>query len=96
MNKYDIIVSPMLTEKSYDGIQSKRYTFKVDKRATKTQIKVAIEDIFGVKVEKVNTANYDGKKKRMGRYEGMTSSYKKAIVQLSKDSKPIEFFESLS
>ena len=86
----------MLTEKSYDGIQAKRYTFKVDKRATKTQIKVAIEDIFGVKVEKVNTANYDGKKKRMGRYEGMTSSYKKAIVQLSKDSKPIEFFESLS
>ena len=96
MNKYDIIISPMLTEKSYDGIQAKRYTFKVDKRATKTQIKVAIEDIFGVKVEKVNTANYDGKKKRMGRYEGMTSSYKKAIVQLSKDSKPIEFFERLS
>lgn len=96
MNKYDTIISPMLTEKSYDGIQAKRYTFKVDKRATKTQIKVAIEDIFGVKVEKVNTANYDGKKKRMGRYEGMTSSYKKAIVQLSKDSKPIEFFESLS
>lgn len=96
MNKYDIIISPMLTEKSYDGIQAKRYTFKVDKRATKTQIKVAIEDIFGVKVEKVNTANYDGKKKRMGRYEGMTSSYKKAIVQLSKDSKPIEFFDSLS
>ena len=96
MNKYDIIISPMLTEKSYDGIQAKRYTFKVDKRAAKTQIKVAIEDIFGVKVEKVNTANYDGKKKRMGRYEGMTSSYKKAIVQLSKDSKPIEFFESLS
>ena len=96
MNKYDIIISPMLTEKSYDGIQAKRYTFKVDKRATKTQIKVAVEDIFGVKVEKVNTANYDGKKKRMGRYEGMTSSYKKAIVQLSKDSKPIEFFESLS
>ena len=96
MNKYDIIISPMLTEKSYDGIQAKRYTFKVDKRATKTQIKVAVEDIFGVKVEKVNTANYDGKKKRMGRHEGMTSSYKKAIVQLSKDSKPIEFFDSLS
>ena len=96
MNMYDIIISPMLTEKSYDGIQAKRYTFKVDKRATKTQIKVAVEDIFGVKVEKVNTANYDGKKKRMGSHEGMTSSYKKAIVQLSKDSKPIEFFDSLS
>lgn len=96
MNMYDIIISPMLTEKSYDGIQAKRYTFKVDKRATKTQIKVAVEDIFGVKVEKVNTANYDGKKKRMGRHEGTTSSYKKAIVQLSKDSKPIEFFDSLS
>ena len=92
MNKYDIIISPMLTEKSYDGIQAKRYTFKVDKRATKTQIKVAIEDIFGVKVEKVNTANYDGKKKRMGRYEGMTSSYKKAIVQLSTDSNEIKLF----
>lgn len=96
MNKYDIIISPVMTEKSFDGIQTKKYTFKVDKRATKTQIKVAIEDIFGVKVEKVNTSNYDGKKKRMGRNEGTTASFKKAIVQLKADSKPIEFFESLT
>ena len=74
MNKYDIIISPLMSEKSFDGIQSKKYTFKVDKRATKTQIKVAIEDIFGVKVEKVNTSNYDGKTKRMGRNEGKTSA----------------------
>lgn len=96
MNKFDIIISPVMTEKSYDGIQSKKYTFKVDRRATKTQIKVAIEDIFGVKVEKVNTSNYDGKKKRMGRNEGTTAAFKKAIVQLKADSKPIEFFESLT
>lgn len=96
MNKYDIIISPLMSEKSFDGIQSKKYTFKVDKRATKTQIKVAIEDIFGVKVEKVNTSNYDGKTKRMGRNEGKTAAFKKAIVQLKVDSKPIEFFESLT
>ncbi len=96
MNKYDIIISPILTEKSFDGISSKKYTFKVAPEATKTQIKVAIEDIFGVKVEKVNTSNVDGKLKRMGRNEGRTPSYKKAIVQLKEDSKAIEFFESLA
>ncbi len=96
MNKYDVIISPVLTEKSYDGIANKKYTFKVATCATKTQIKVAVEDIFGVKVEKVNTANYDGKIKRMGRNEGRTAAYKKAIVQLKEDSKPIEFFDSLA
>jgi len=96
MKNYDIIVSPVLTEKSYDGIQAKKYTFKVAKNATKTQIKTAIEDIFGVKVAKVNTVNVDGKKKRMGRSEGYTSDYKKAVVFLTEDSKAIEFFESLS
>ena len=96
MNKYDVIISPVLTEKSYDGIANKKYTFKVATCATKTQIKVAVEDIFGVKVEKVNTANYDGKLKRMGRNEGRTAAYKKAIVQLKEDSKPIEFFDSLA
>ncbi len=96
MNKYDIIISPILTEKSYDGIADKKYTFKVAATATKTQIKVAVEDIFGVKVAKVNTVNVNGKKKRMGRSEGMTSDYKKAIVTLTNDSKAIEFFESLS
>ena len=70
MNKYDVIISPILTEKSYDGIAEKKYTFKVASDATKTQIKVAVEDIFGVKVAKVNTVNVNGKKKRMGRSEG--------------------------
>jgi len=96
MKNFDIIVSPVLTEKSYDGIQAKKYTFKVAKSATKTQIKTAVEDIFGVKVAKVNTVNVDGKKKRMGRSEGYTSDYKKAVVFLTEDSKAIEFFESLS
>ena len=67
MNKYDVIISPILTEKSYDGIAEKKYTFKVASDATKTQIKVAVEDIFGVSVAKVNTVNVNGKKKRMGR-----------------------------
>ena len=96
MNKFDIIISPILTEKSFDGIADKKYTFKVAVDATKTQIKVAIEDIFGVTVASVNTSNYDGKMKRMGRNEGRTPAYKKAIVQLTADSKAIEFFESLA
>ncbi len=96
MNKYDVIISPILTEKSYDGIAEKKYTFKVASDATKTQIKVAVEDIFDVKVAKVNTVNVNGKKKRMGRSEGMTSAYKKAVVTLTEDSKTIEFFESLA
>ena len=96
MKNYDIIVSPVLTEKSYDGIASKKYTFKVALNATKTQIKTAVEDIFGVKVARVNTVNVDGKKKRMGRSEGYTSDYKKAVVFLTEDSKAIEFFESLA
>ena len=82
MTVYDIIIEPVLSEKSYDGIANKRYTFKVAKNANKTQIKDAVEQIFGVEVAKVNTSNYDGKVKRMGRYEGR--------------SKAIEFFESLA
>ncbi|MDD7397802.1 MAG: 50S ribosomal protein L23 [Eubacteriales bacterium] len=96
MNAYDIILKPILSEKSFDGISDKRYTFEVAKSASKTDIKNAVEQIFKVKVEKVNTVNYDGKIKRMGRHEGRTASYKKAIVQLTKESKAIEFFESLS
>lgn len=96
MTVYDIIIEPVLSEKSYDGIANKRYTFKVAKNANKTQIKDAVEQIFGVEVAKVNTSNYDGKVKRMGRYEGRTSSYKKAIVTLTENSKAIEFFESLA
>ncbi|MBR2484781.1 MAG: 50S ribosomal protein L23 [Clostridia bacterium] len=96
MTVYDIIIEPVLSEKSYDGIENKRYTFKVAKNANKTQIKDAVEQIFGVEVAKVNTSNYDGKVKRMGRHEGRTSSYKKAIVTLTENSKAIEFFESLA
>ena len=96
MTAYDIIIEPILSEKSYDGIANKRYTFKVVKSATKTQIKTAVEQIFQVKVDKVNTSNYDGKLKRMGRNEGRRSAFKKAIVTLTDDSKAIEFFESLA
>lgn len=96
MTAYDIIIEPILSEKSYDGIANKRYTFKVVKSATKTQIKAAVEQIFQVKVDKVNTSNYDGKLKRMGRNEGRRSAFKKAIVTLTDNSKAIEFFESLA
>ena len=92
----DIIIKPLLTEKGYDGIADKKYTFIVAKSANKTQIKWAVEQLFNVKVESVNTANCKGKLKRMGRNEGYTPDYKKAIVQLKEDSKTIEFFDSLS
>ena len=96
MRAEDIIIKPILTEKGYDGIADKKYTFKVAKSANKTEIRIAIEKLFGVKVESVNTSNVSGKLKRMGRSEGLTPSYKKAIVQLTEDSKPIEYFNSLS
>ena len=92
----DIIIRPLLTEKGYDGIADKKYTFIVAKSANKTQIKDAVEKLFKVDVESVNTVNCKGKLKRMGRYEGYTTDYKKAIVQLKADSKTIEFFDSLS
>ncbi len=92
----DIIVKPLLTEKGYDGIADKKYTFIVAKSANKTQIKDAVEKLFKVEVESVNTVNCKGKLKRMGRYQGYTPDYKKAIVQLKADSKTIEFFDSLS
>ena len=96
MNAYDIIIKPVLSEKSYDGIPNKNYTFLVDKRATKTEVKMAIQEIFKVNVEKVNILNRQGKLKRMGKNEGRRASYKKAFVKLSAESKPIEFFESLA
>lgn len=92
----DIIIKPLLTEKGYDGIADKKYTFVVVKSANKTQIKLAVEKLFGVKVASVNTVNCKGKLKRMGRNEGYTPDYKKAVVQLKEDSKSIEFFDSLS
>ena len=96
MNAYDIIKKPLLSEKSYDGIPSKKYVFVVDERADKTQIKAAVEQIFGVTVDKVNVVNVRGKYKRQGRTEGYTSQFKKAYVKLTADSKAIEFFESLA
>ena len=92
----DIILKPVLTEKGYDGIADKRYTFYVKKDANKTEIKMAVEKIFGVQVAKVNTVTCKGKLKRMGRNEGYTPATKKAIISLREDSKPIEAFNSLS
>ena len=93
---YDIILAPVVTSKSNEGTPNKKYTFKVLPDANKIQIKAAIEQIYKVKVASVNTVNYDGKLKRMGRNEGRRPAYKKAIVTLTADSKPIAFFDSLS
>ena len=91
---YDIIVRPVLTEKSYDTIADKKYV--LDIHANKTQIKAAVEEIFGVKVDSVNTLRTMGKMKRQGRTQGRTPEIKKAYVTLKKDSKPIEFFEGMA
>lgn len=96
MKERDIIIRPLLSEKSYADIANKKYVFVVAKNSNKTEIKLAIEKLFGVEVDSVNTVNCRGKLKRMGRYEGFTPAYKKAIVQLKADSKGIEFFDSLS
>lgn len=92
----DIIKRPVLTEKGYSGIAEKKYVFIVDKSANKIQIKQAIEKLFNVQVDYVNTVNCKGKLKRMGRNEGYTPDTKKAIVKLKDSSKAIEFFDSLS
>ena len=94
-NAYDVIITPVITEQSMDVAVDKKYTFKVAPTANKTQVKLAVEEIFGVEVAKVNIMNYDGKLKRMGRFAGDTPSYKKAIVTLTPDSKEIEFFQGL-
>ena len=94
-NAYDVIITPVITEQSMDVAVDKKYTFKVAPTANKTQVKLAVEEIFGVEVAKVNIMNYDGKLKRMGRFAGYTPSYKKAIVTLTPDSKEIEFFQRL-
>ncbi|HHV18262.1 MAG TPA: 50S ribosomal protein L23 [Thermoanaerobacterales bacterium] len=94
-NPHDIIIRPWITEKSMDMQQEKKYVFVVDRRSNKTEIKNALESIFGVKVAKVNTVNMRGKMKRMGRFEGKRPDWKKAIITLTDDSKTIEFFEAL-
>ena len=93
---YDIIIKPVLTEKSYADMAEKKFTFQVAISANKTEIKNAIEEIFeGVKVESVNTMRIEGKMKRQGRTMGRTAEIKKAIVTLKKDSKVIPFFEGM-
>ena len=93
---YDIILKPVISERSMYGIQEKKYTFDVATDANKIEIAKAVEEIFGVKVAKVNTLNMYGKEKRMGRYPaGRRPSWKKAMVTLTADSKSIEFFEGM-
>jgi large subunit ribosomal protein L23 len=92
---YDIIIKPIITEKSMTGMEESKYTFKVLKDANKTEIKLAIEEAFDVKVAKINTLNVKGKVKRQGRFVGKRADWKKAIVTLTADSKPIELFEGM-
>lgn len=89
----DVVKRPVITENSADLMAQKKYTFEVNTKANKTEIKDAVELVFGVKVLKVNTMNLKGKFKRMGRYGGYRSDRKKAVVQLSEDSKDLDFFE---
>ena len=92
----DIILKPIITEKSMDGVASKRYTFKVATYATQPEIAWAVEELFGVEVAKVNTINMKKKPKRMGYHFGYTAEWKKAIVTLKPESKEIEFFNGLN
>ena len=95
-NVYDIIVRPIITERSMAAVAEKKYVFEVAKDANKVEIKKAVEEIFGVTVIKVNTVNVIGKEKRTGRFPaGRTAEWKKAIVKLSADSKTIELFEGM-
>ena len=95
MNARDIILAPVITEKSVSAMADKKYTFRVADASNKIEIAKAVEEIFGVKVAKVNTISMKGKKRRMGRFEGYTSDWKKAVVTLTEDSKTIEFFDGL-
>ena len=91
----NIVLAPVITEASMAGIQMKKYTFKVAKEATKVDIARAVEELFGVKVKKVNTLHVRGHLRRQGRTQGYTASWKKAVVALTADSKAIEFFEGM-
>lgn len=92
---YDIIIKPVITEASMEALRKGKYTFRVMKTANKTEIKDAVEKAFGVKVAKVHTISMRGKNRRMGRYEGMTPAWKKAIVTLVPGSKTISFFDGM-
>jgi large subunit ribosomal protein L23 len=95
LTSHDLIRKPVVTEKSMASMTDKKYTFIVHNTANKNQIKRAIEEIFGVRVEEVKTARYEGKTKRVGVHVGKRPDYKKAIVKLTQDSKSIEFFEGM-
>ncbi|MDR2296669.1 MAG: 50S ribosomal protein L23 [Clostridiales Family XIII bacterium] len=92
---YDIILKPVISERSMDEAQNRKYTFKVAVDANKTEVKHALEEIFGIEVKKVNIMNVKGKVKRMGKNVGRTAASKKAIVTLTPKSKEIEFFQGL-
>ena len=96
MNAYDIIRRPVITEQSMESVADKKYVFMVDVNANKTEIKQAIETIFDVKVERVNTVRQIGKVKRMGLHSGRRAEVKKAYVKLTESSKPIAFFEGMA
>ena len=96
MNMYDIVKRPVITERSMENVADKKYVFEVDINANKTEIKAAVEEVFGVKVAKVNTLRQQGKVKRTGAYPaGRRAEVKKAVVTLTADSKTIEFFEGM-
>ena len=94
-NNYDVIRRPLVTEKTMAEMADRKYTFIVNKCADKTKIKKAVEDVFGVKVAEIKTANIQGKPKRVGVHFGKRPDYKKAVVKLTEDSKTIEFFEGM-
>ena len=96
MNAYDIIIKPVITEQAMADVADKKYVFQVAIDANKTEIKAAVEEVFGVKVQKINTVRMLGKVKRTGAYPaGRRPAYKKAVVTLTADSKTIEFFEGM-
>ena len=96
MTSHDIIIKPIVSEKSMDQLADRKYTFKVAMNANKIEIKKAVEEIFDVKVEKITTARVLGKIKRMGATSGKRADWKKAIVKLTADSKTIEFFDGMA
>ena len=92
---YDIIIRPVITERAMSGAADKKYVFEVAKDASKVEIKKAVEEIFGVQVASVNTMRVRGRYRRMGRNEGRTPNWKKAIVTLAEGSKTIAFFDGM-
>lgn len=92
---YDIIIKPIISESSMMQIAERKYTFEVEKRCNRTEVKKAVESIFGVTVANVNTSIVKGKPKRQGRFVGTTRTWKKAVITLTANSKEIEFFEGM-